>query len=327
MSANKDHIPIIVSLRGIAASAVCFYHFICTTMDYVQNETVKDVFEYGQRGVQLFFVISGIVIPLYMINSNYEFGKWGKFMLRRFARIEPPYLIALLVGLAYLYLRNFIPGSADVDLMPSFTEFILHLGYLIPFFENMEWMNPVFWTLAIEFQYYIALSLLFPLIMMRKYVPRIIFYIAFIAPSFFIGKDFFPYWGMYFLTGIIYILYKKEFITAIEFWIVAILLSAGIIYHQDLVDLGIAVGALSLIHFLPKFNPKPLNFTGNVSYSLYLIHSFVGTAFVNFCSHRFTAPYQIIIVMIMGFMVSMIAAYFLYRFVEKPTHKLAKKIK
>ncbi|NQY08622.1 MAG: hypothetical protein HRT71_03805 [Flavobacteriales bacterium] len=72
MKKNPNQILIINSLRGIAAIVVCLFHFVVRTTDYVQNETVLDVFLFGHKGVQLFFIISGIVIPLSMINSNYR---------------------------------------------------------------------------------------------------------------------------------------------------------------------------------------------------------------------------------------------------------------
>lgn len=326
MQENKDHILIINSLRGLAATAVCFYHFVYTTLDYVDSEILLNIFQYGKRGVQLFFIISGIVIPLSMIKSDYSYKNWKTFILKRFIRIEPPYLVAVFIGIAYLVLRNFIPGAAEVDLTPSITEIILHLGYLIPFFENMDWVNPVFWTLAVEFQYYIALSLLFPLLK-GKLAGRILFYGLFIGGGFFaLPYDFFPHWSPYFLVGISYILWKKEVIQNIEFGVLCLVLAPVIYYLLGAVDLGIAFVALLLIHYFASFKTKLTLFLGEISYSLYLLHSIIGAAFINFMSHRFTLPYQKFLVIMIGFGISVLSAWLLYRFVEKPTHKYAKKL-
>ncbi len=327
MPKKEDHILIINSLRGLAATAVCFYHFVYTTVDYVHDETIREIFHYGQKGVQLFFIISGIVIPLSLINSDYTLKQWKNFILKRFIRIEPPYIVAVLIGIAYLIIRNYIPGTITVNLVPSFQEIILHLGYLIPFFENADWINPVFWTLAVEFQYYLVLSLFFPLLLGKKLVLRIVFYLLFFGIGFLqIGDGFFPHWGPYFLAGIVYILMRKRIIPITEFWTVAFLLIPTIYYLFGVVDLGIAIGGLLLIHYCSNFKTRFTLFLGKISYSLYLLHSIIGAAFVNYLSHQFRAPYQKVIVILIGFAISVVAGYFLYRFVEKPTHNYAKKI-
>ncbi|MFT4601098.1 MAG: peptidoglycan/LPS O-acetylase OafA/YrhL [Arenicella sp.] len=328
VSKKSDHIDIINSLRGIAALSVVLYHFVVTTIDFVQNETVKDVFHYGSRGVQLFFIISGIVIPLSLLNSGYTLKNSWTFIKKRFVRIEPPYLVAVAVGILYLIVRNYIPGTTEIDMTPSFTEIILHLGYLIPFVEGAEWINPVFWTLAVEFQYYLALALLFPLILSKKTTLRLLFYAIFIGVSFIpIGTHFFPYWASYFMVGITYVLFKKEFVGLAEYAILSVVLGAVIIYHQNLVDFGIALGAICLIHFVPKFKWKPTLFLGKISYSLYLLHSMIGSALVNYLSHIYRSPIQQFLVIAAGVMVSILSAYVMYRLIEKPTHAFARKIK
>ncbi|NOQ72164.1 MAG: acyltransferase family protein [Crocinitomix sp.] len=327
MDKKNDHILIINSLRGLAATAVCFYHFIVTTQDYVTDETLLSIFEFGDRGVQLFFIISGIVIPLSMINSAYTLKKWKSFILKRFIRIEPPYLVAVAIGIIYLIARNYVPGTVAVDLTPSFTEIVLHLGYLIPFVENANWVNPVFWTLAVEFQYYLALSVLFPLVLTGKLFYRSIFYAIFIGGGFAtLSYAFFPHWSPYFLVGIIYILMRKEVITKLEFGIVAAVLAPIIYINLGPVDLGIAIVSLLLIHYLSNFKTKLTLFLGKISYSLYLLHSMLGAAFINYLSHSYKEPYQKFIVISLGFAISVGSAYILYRFVEKPSHKWAKKI-
>ena len=327
MDKKNDHILIINSLRGLAATAVCLFHFVATTQDYVNNETVLSIFEYGDRGVQLFFIISGIVIPLSMINSGYSLKKWKSFILKRLVRIEPPYLVALAIGVVYLIARNYVPGTVAVDLTPSFTEILLHIGYLIPFVENANWVNPVFWTLAVEFQYYLALSLFFPLVLTGKLLYRSIFYALFIGGGFAtLSYAFFPHWSPYFLAGIIYILMRKEVISKIEFGVMALILMPVIYFNLGLVDLIIAISSLAVIHYFSNFKTKLTLFLGKISYSLYLIHSMIGAAFINYLSHIYREPYQKFLVISLGFVISVGSAYILYRFVEKPSHKWAKKI-
>ncbi|MBD3635802.1 MAG: acyltransferase [Crocinitomicaceae bacterium] len=327
-SKNSNQITVINSLRGIAALSVVLYHFICTTVDYIHNEVLLETFHYGVKGVQLFFVISGIVIPLSMINNGYTIKKWWNFIVRRFIRIEPPYFAAILLGIIYLIGRNYIPGTAEVDLTPSVSTILLHLGYLIPFIEDVDWINPVFWTLAVEFQYYLAISLLLPLALSKKIPLRYLFYAIFIGVTFLpIASAFFPFWGAYFMVGISYTLFIKEYIKLPEYIGLSAVLVGVIWWHQGTVDLIVAILAMSAVLFIPNLKTKPTLFLGKISYSLYLVHTIVGAAFINYLSHQFRDPFEKFLVISGGVVVSIIAAYLMYRFVEKPTHEYAKRLK
>ncbi len=316
-----------MSLRGLAAAAVCFYHFVCTTTGFVRSQSILNIFHFGQYGVSLFFIISGIVIPIAMINSGYRIQKWHQFMIRRFVRIEPPYLVAVGIGITYLVVRNYIPGSAPIDLTPDFTNVILHLGYLVPFFENQTWINPVFWTLAIEFQYYLFISLLFPLILSKKFPLRILFYGSMIALSFLNSNtSFFPHWSVYFLIGITYALFFTKQISLIEYLSVSVVSIVVTIYELNVVNAAIAIAAICVIHFAKNLRFQMGDFVGNISYSLYLLHSIVGSAFVNFFSHRVSESWEKVVVILCGFLISLFSAYIMYRLVELPSQKAARKL-
>jgi peptidoglycan/LPS O-acetylase OafA/YrhL len=270
-------IPLITGLRGIAALSVVLYHFVCKTIDYIQSENIISIFEYGKRGVDLFFIISGIVIPLSMIGNGYNYKKFGNFITRRIIRIEPPYLVAIVVGIIYLYVRNFIPGSSDLDLTPSFTQVLLHIGYLIPFFEGYDWINQVFWTLSIEFQYYLLLSLLMPLLLTEKYLWRFLFYAVFISMSYLaIERAFLPYWGSLFMVGIVYALFHAKRFEITEFIIVFVLVLTSVHLTLGIFDLVLSVITIGLIMFIPNFKSKLSVFFGNISYSLHVLHSITG---------------------------------------------------
>lgn len=165
----KTELPIIHTLRGFSVMGICLYHYVCCTTGYVGPGIVFDTFALLALNVQIFFVISAMVIPISMINAQYRIQDFFTFVYKRALRIEPPYLISLLIAAAYLNLRNYIPGSASVDLAPGWDELLMHIGYLVPFFEDARWINPVYWSSFVEFQYYILLGLLFPLPCIQRY--------------------------------------------------------------------------------------------------------------------------------------------------------------
>ncbi|MBC7793789.1 MAG: acyltransferase, partial [Clostridia bacterium] len=106
--------------------------------------------QHGHNGVELFFVVSGLVLGL-PFAQHYRNGEKAvrlhDFYLRRLTRLEPPYLIAL-AGF-YLVLRM-RPGGET--LTPGFLASLtyLHLA-LVP---DAPWVDYVTWSLEIEVQFY-----------------------------------------------------------------------------------------------------------------------------------------------------------------------------
>jgi peptidoglycan/LPS O-acetylase OafA/YrhL len=324
----KYNIPVIVCLRGLAATAVCFYHFVYTTTGYVTEAHVRTVFEFASLGVQMFFVISGIVIPVSMIKARYSLTNWAPFMAKRVVRIEPPYLAAIAITLIYFQLRAFVPSSAPVDITPPLRDLILHVGYLVPFFDGAKWANGAFWTLSIEFQYYLVLSFTFPLVLRRKTLPRVSFYVLFLLMPFVISDArFLPHHSSLFLMGIAYGLWYCNIINRNE--CVAVLFAATVVGILTLPVAAVVTGivTLAIVHFLTNYSSKFLVFLGTISYSLYLTHEATGSAIINFLSHRFRQGYQQPIVIGTGYVISVACAYVMYRLVEKPSHNMSKKIK
>lgn len=328
MAIKLTQIPVINSLRGLAALSVCLYHFVCTTTGYITNEGVLEVFHFGQKGVQVFFIISGIVIPLSMLKSNYSYVLFTKFISKRFVRIEPPYLVAVLLGVVYTIVRNYIPSSNSIDITPSIRDIILHLGYLIPFVEGSKWINPVFWTLSIEFQYYLFLALCFPMTLKnKKYFVYIFLSLILFLTLIPIPNSFFPFWASYFGLGIFYTLYLAKKISVIELFFFLLVSSLVIFHKQGLTDLIIGMGTLLTIHLFSKYKNSLGTFLGNISYSLYLIHSIIGSAFINFMSHRYVATHEKIIIISLGVVISICSAYIFWILIEKPSQNISQKIR
>ncbi len=324
---SKIHIPIIDVLRGFAALSVCLFHYVCTTTGYVNNEIILTLFNYGSRGVQVFFIISGMVIPLSMITLGYRYSSFKVFILKRFIRIEPPYLVSVAIGVIILFSRHFLlPASADIT--PSFRDILLHLGYLIPFVDGAKWVNTVYWTLSVEFQYYLYLALIFPLVLNNKMWQRIFFYIFLLGPPFFIESEaFFFHWSAFFLLGIVYILWITQLVNKYEYFIVTALCALALALNNEMIDLIVGLLTVAAIHFFKNFTFNFGKKLGNISYSLYLLHTLIGGTFVNVMSHRFNLPYQKFVVILIGVLISLTSAALFYRFIEKPSQQYTKKIK
>jgi peptidoglycan/LPS O-acetylase OafA/YrhL len=315
-------------LRGFAALSVCLFHYVCTTTGYINDKLVLSIFEFGSRGVQVFFIISGMVIPLSMITLGYKYSSFKVFILKRFIRIEPPYLVSVAIGVVYLYSRNFLLPAGTVDVTPSFRDVLLHLGYLIPFVDGAKWVNTVYWTLSVEFQYYLYLALIFPLVLSNLFWRRAIFYFLLLLPPFFVESEaFFFHWSAFFLLGIVYILWITQKIERKEYFVVSALCTLSLVFNNELIDLIVGLLTVSVIHFFKSFTFNFGKRLGNISYSLYLLHTLIGGAFVNVMSHKYTLPYQKFFVILIGVIISLASAAIFYRFIEKPSQQYTKKIK
>jgi len=100
-SKSKNNIVVLDSLRAFAALSVCLFHFVCTTTGYITTDWILNLFDIGKYGVQLFFVISGFVIPWSMYAAGFQLKNLFSFLFKRLARLEPPYVFSVLIALQY----------------------------------------------------------------------------------------------------------------------------------------------------------------------------------------------------------------------------------
>jgi peptidoglycan/LPS O-acetylase OafA/YrhL len=139
---RADRIAALDLLRGLAALAVMVPHFFM----YAGGHTgVPEVM--SATAVEVFFVLSGFVLgpQVLLCLSRGDFRSYRIFLVRRWMRTVPPYLVAL-VCVAVIFHQL---GSGD---------FWRYVGYVGNFFRqhNANDFFPVAWSLAVEEWYYVA---------------------------------------------------------------------------------------------------------------------------------------------------------------------------
>jgi len=312
-------------LRGIAAVSVCIFHFT-TTLDYLaDNDPLKHFFSYGHFGVEVFFIISGLIIPYSMAKGNYTIQKFSTFFKKRLIRIEPPYLFCVFLALLLNYITTLTPFYVGKAYKIDYAQVAYHFGYL-NIFMGKDWLNHVFWTLAIEFQYYLLIALIFPLISHRKYYIWIPVLILFNAASFYFNRNFVFNFSIYFTAGILLYRYFAEISRKTE---LALTLSGVFLFlilrytHEEII-----ITSFTILVILTPLKPMFLStFFGDISYSLYLFHTPVGARLLNL-TRRFSDSESLRYSMILvAFIVSVFVSYHLYRLIEKPFKNLSHKIK
>ncbi|HZP17287.1 MAG TPA: acyltransferase [Terriglobales bacterium] len=123
----------------------------------------------GSHGVELFFVISGFILAL-PFAAHYLAGaapvNLRKYFLRRLTRLEPPYIITLLLLTA---LTVWFSGSGG-SLGPHFAASLFYLHNLI--YGTQSKVIGVAWSLEIEVQFYLLVPLLTLVFAIRNAVVR-----------------------------------------------------------------------------------------------------------------------------------------------------------
>ena len=325
MQSAKAHLSILDVLRGVAALAVCLFHF-----NYRDGGDLSAALEYGHYGVEVFFVISGFVIPLAMSWAKFQYRNIGNFLLRRMIRLYPVFAIVAITNLLLMIYGNpllgYGGGSPDLTWSRALANFTLTADL-----TEESWYLPVFWTLAIEAQYYFLIALSFPLLMDRNTWVRVGVLLLWIYPSYFVGYSETVFsWTAFFAMGILAFLHQEKKIGKGLFWALLILAAFS---HQETRNVTSAgVGLLTAICILwnPHIKNPWLLKLGVTSYSLYLLHlAFGGAVLIHL--KMIPEEWQWInnqpLGVALATAVSIAAAVLFYKCIELPIHNFARSLK
>lgn len=152
---NLDgHIPALDSIRGLAILLVTGFRFWCHPgTENVEVDWLYCVFSLGQRGVDLFFVLSGFLITGILFDARQKPHYFRNFYMRRTLRIFPLYYAVLIVMLVLL------PRATGM-----FPQAYQHQAWLWLYGANVlqsirgEWCFGSFnhfWSLAVEEHFYL----------------------------------------------------------------------------------------------------------------------------------------------------------------------------
>ena len=159
-TAPTDHIATLTGLRGVAAAWVMGFHLWllahAPAMTWA-GVTWSTPLAIGYLGVDLFFVLSGFLLALPFlrwIDGLAPFPALGTYLLRRALRVLPAFYLqlAILVVAGYVATGAW-PIDAGQGLAYLSMQFWLHPG-MGPL------LNGVWWTLPVEWNFYLLLPLL-----------------------------------------------------------------------------------------------------------------------------------------------------------------------
>jgi peptidoglycan/LPS O-acetylase OafA/YrhL len=219
ITSSGQFIPEIDGLRFIAIFSVFIYHLAGdvlrhTTAGHQPSLDSNFLFAATQVlniGVPLFFVISGFILstPFASVFLHHQRPvSLKKYFLRRIARLEPPYIISLLLFFA---LKTLTARGTAGELFPHLMASLFYLHNLI--FGTPSVINFVAWSLEIEIQFYILVPAIALVFAIRSGLTRRLIMIASILAATGISRLVVSHstlensllaYAQYFLTGILF---------------------------------------------------------------------------------------------------------------------------
>jgi peptidoglycan/LPS O-acetylase OafA/YrhL len=185
--ARLGRVPELDGVRAIAVLGVLVCHVFTVAPSHARMPTglpkiVDVVFAHGWLGVDLFFVLSGLLITSILLGSKRQSvgAYYGHFYERRALRILPLYLVLLaILALAYIPLTG--PGFLYLSLAFA--------ANLAPVFhvDVPNGAGPL-WSLAVEEQFYLLWPVLV-LLLSRRALAAVLFALLVFEP---LGRFWFP---------------------------------------------------------------------------------------------------------------------------------------
>jgi len=328
-------------LRGVAILAVVFFHIFFThahnfshQFNSFYNFSSISFLGYGSFGVNLFFLISGFVI-YYSLEKSKNFKI---FFLKRYFRLIPSMIFVSIFTLFFslIYPSEPFHNFNLVDLIPGLT-FIEPRFFAQIFNINIKDIDQVFWTLYVEFKFYIIsglsffflkdkkgliIGLLYILYLISKYL-NIYFNSVFTFYLYETGKWLGAAFFCWFATGIYLFQFLKD--RKSSFLLLFIFFSFFSSIHQarghDMMSFLISI-IICLIIFLSFYKnlikkiieSKFFLFLGYISYPLYLIHQnlsfFIQKSFFIIFGFNYFIVYSLIAGLFIFFISFLISRYY-----------------
>lgn len=322
-------------LRAIAALLVVLFHLNGQYRD--AGGAFSGLIEFsrwGFFGVDIFFVISGFVISYTVFPKHRNPQSRITYFRHRLSRIYLGYWPFALLALYVLPLHS-PENLANVSTLKTLTLTSGHIEYLA---------LPVSWSLSYELYFYLLFGLLF--CFSNSVIKRVlsVLFMVVLVRTLFIDVDPFSNWAFWFSPYLleffcgVFIYNKRDLLSRRIFIGPTILLSImalipGMDAHastdQRVLFFAVSAAAIVVLALQLEKNklfisPKWLVSLGDSSYTLYLSHALMITAFYKFGFRDMLAAQSqpMIELGFLAFIIFMLlASHLYYLYVEKPVYR------
>ena len=287
--------PLLDLLRWLLATYVFSFHAWGLRKGWDSQDVLSNILQYGYLSVDVFFIISGLVISLSLSTSS------NVFALKRAKRLIPPLIASAIINACfglYLLLKN---GGSTFETLSIAVKNILPITS-----EPSKLQNYVIWSIIVEAQFYILVFIYLRLIQKFKALEYVRFmqgwlfmcYLNAYIPLGIVSKLLVLEFAPYFIFGSFLAskyLNPKEKISLIS-WIALIPILYNTAYSRALLhegpgngQVGILVLCLAIcviflstkqIKFPERFNMF-FKHLGESSYFAYLIFGYFGLGIID----------------------------------------------
>ncbi|MEC3910122.1 acyltransferase [Sphingobium sp. CR2-8] len=305
------------ALRGIGALCVLIFHYSTRFHElFPQAAHVPFSFPGGNYRVLLFFTISGFAIFFTLDRIRTV----ADFVVNRFARLYPAYLVAMLLTLSIEYLAHatrLLIGP--VAILANFT--------MLQGFAFLPEVDGAYWTLTVEIAFYFCMIAIWKFAGVRRLEPVLAGWLA-IRWLFWLWPDMperivmllvLRYTPFFVIGMLSYRVWSGQRSLRQQAPYAALaLLSVATMETWDVTLVGCVLLAafVALIHGRLHFLAvRPLLWLGGISYSFYLIHQHVGFVVMLECARAGYSPW---IGFAAAFLVALVLGTAINRWVERP---------
>jgi len=355
---SGDYIDQLTWLRGIAAFFVIVSHTIrATEVKYSSHDEISSfffmsLFDLGSFGVVLFFVLSGCT--LYISNSD-KMGRKGIiiFYIKRFFRIWPAFAVSLVpyIGIGFIFSVLYIEAQGhwvEKQFLSQYSIYDLfsYLSFTFNITGPGGLFNNAYWSLPVEFQYYIIFPIIVASLRYGVFGPIILGVSLYLLPKldfFYFDNNIVFTLAFSFCGGVLvgYIYKKTEFRikSFVGVVILAVLVSLAVAIARSYIVLpdipvvsgkwnwygGIAIITVfvSLVTKIRLYNRVEifLKHYGTISYGTYLYHNIFVAIAVLFIIHFeiYDSSLRLFITFVFTLIASYLFAAASYRYIEKPS--------
>src|ERR1051326_6373131 len=205
---SRARFPELDLLRFIAACGVMLFHYTYLAPQHHllpgSFPILSQIGKYGFLGVDVFFILSGFVILL----TAYEKDAIA-FAVARMLRIYPAYWICVTLTAAAIVVTRSLPATVTP------LQYFANLTMVHGFFGIRD-VSGVYWTLAVEIQFYFLIFLILLIGQIRRlgYLLGLWLLASVILslqePRGIIRFFLFPEWSSYFIAGAMLFLIHRE---------------------------------------------------------------------------------------------------------------------
>ena len=148
------------ALRGLAVLLVFMHHIIVIAgRGHIPSQGAWKIFDLGWIGVDLFFIISGFVVPLSIFRSMDIYGKRHfvcDYARKRLSRIVPLYALTSLIFVVFVDHHFWLESSEWRAANVLTHAFFIH--NIFPLYAGA--INGSAWSLGVEMQFYLLIAVL-----------------------------------------------------------------------------------------------------------------------------------------------------------------------